>query len=113
MQSTIKKDPRGDMCFVEGNSYHCNVVETKKGMKRGGHSHPCDQYTVIIQGKMRVMFRQNGVDDIMIKEPGEVIHIPAGIPHLFEALEDSVFIEWMFSPYEAKEYPPYRKLVEK
>ena len=43
----------------------------------------------------------------------KIIIMPPDVPHLFEALTDTVMLEWWDGPFEASYYQPYRRLVEK
>ena len=66
-------------------------------LKRGAlvpmHSHASEQMTYILQGALRVTV---GEEEIIVRE-GEVLHIPSGMPHQAEALEDTFELD-VFSP---------------
>jgi quercetin dioxygenase-like cupin family protein len=61
--------------------------------ERGGgvpqHSHENEQLTYILEGKMRFWL---GADESQVVDvaAGEVLHIPANLPHRAEALEDTL-----------------------
>ena len=67
-------------------------------LKRGAlvpmHSHESEQMTYILQGALKVVV--NGGEEITVRE-GEVLHIPSGVPHQAEALEDTFELD-VFSP---------------
>ena len=69
-------------------------------LKRGAlvpiHSHDSEQMTYVLQGALR--FVVSG-EEIVVRE-GEVLHIPSGMPHQAEALEDTFELD-VFSPARA------------
>ncbi|HUJ30018.1 MAG TPA: cupin domain-containing protein [Candidatus Acidoferrum sp.] len=64
---------------------------------RGGvvprHSHRSEQYTMILAGALKFIFD----DGELVVRPGQVLLIPANVPHAAEALEDTVDIDF-FAP---------------
>ena len=66
-------------------------------LKRGAlvplHSHPSEQMTYVLQGALRFLVEG---EEVIVRE-GEVIHIPSGVPHQAEALEDTFELD-VFSP---------------
>jgi quercetin dioxygenase-like cupin family protein len=66
-------------------------------LKRGAliplHTHESEQMTYILQGSLRVVV--DG-EEVIVRE-GEVLHIPANVPHQAEALEDTFELD-VFSP---------------
>ena len=64
---------------------------------RGGvvprHSHRSEQYTMILAGAFKFIFD----DGECVVRPGQVLVIPAHVPHAAEALEDTVDIDF-FAP---------------
>ena len=69
-------------------------------LKRGAlvpmHAHDSEQMTYVLQGALR--FRVGG-DDVVVRE-GEVLHVPAGVPHQAEALDDTLELD-VFSAVRA------------
>ena len=69
-------------------------------LKRGAlvpmHSHESEQMTYVLQGSLR--FLVDG-EEVIVRE-GEVLHIPATVPHQAEALEDTFELD-VFSPIRA------------
>jgi unsaturated pyranuronate lyase len=57
------------------------------------HSHVSEQYSVILAGTVRFIFDDRQVD----VASGEILFIPANVPHSVEALEDSVDLDF-FAP---------------
>jgi unsaturated pyranuronate lyase len=66
-------------------------------LKRGAlvplHSHASEQMTYVLQGALRFLVEG---EEVIVRE-GEVIHIPSGMPHQAEALEDTFELD-VFSP---------------
>jgi quercetin dioxygenase-like cupin family protein len=64
---------------------------------RGGivprHSHRSEQYTMVLSGALKFFFD----DGETVVHPGEILLIPADVPHSAEALEDTVDIDF-FAP---------------
>jgi quercetin dioxygenase-like cupin family protein len=80
-----------------------NMVSGKDGtlarvlIKKGGivprHSHRSEQYTMILVGALKFVLD----DGELVVRPGQVLLIPAHVPHAAEALEDTVDIDF-FAP---------------
>jgi len=68
----------------------------KRGAQVPMHAHESEQMTYVLQGALRFLV---GGEEIIVKE-GEVLHIPSGIPHQAEALEDTFELD-VFSPIRA------------
>jgi quercetin dioxygenase-like cupin family protein len=60
------------------------------------HSHPNEQLSHVLSGRLRFRLGADGKDALDVRG-GEVLVIPAGLPHSAEALEDSVVAD-AFSP---------------
>ena len=69
-------------------------------LKRGTlvpiHAHDSEQMTYVLQGSLRFLV---GGEEIIVRE-GEVLHIPSGVPHQAEALDDTFELD-VFSPIRA------------
>jgi quercetin dioxygenase-like cupin family protein len=77
---------------------HCDRMtiarlELKKGAFVPLHSHPNEQVSMIIAGALRF---EIGGEQVVVR-PGEMLRIPADVPHSALALEDSVAVD-LFSP---------------
>jgi quercetin dioxygenase-like cupin family protein len=68
-------------------------LRLRKGAIVPRHSHENEQVTVLEQGRLRFAF--DGVEKTI--SAGEVMQIAPNLPHLVEALEDSVALD-LFSP---------------
>lgn len=110
----IVEDVRGKLIVLSYGNKRSNVVEIKKGFSRGGHYHKFEQIHLLIIGKIEYK-EENLVtheEQIRIISAPSIIQVSPQTPHLFTALEDTVFIEIFDEPYEAVNYTKYRKMVE-
>ena len=64
-----------------------------KGALVPRHEHPNEQITNVLEGRLRFVVG----DDEQIVGAGATVLIPANVPHLVEALEDSIALD-VFSP---------------
>lgn len=62
------------------------------------HAHENEQFTYILEGALRFWLgtEDDGVEELVVRA-GEVLHIPSGLPHRAEALEDTLDLD-VFSP---------------
>ncbi|HXW56785.1 MAG TPA: cupin domain-containing protein [Candidatus Cybelea sp.] len=79
--------------MVSGNDGTLARVVIKRGGIVPRHSHRSEQYTMILAGALKFIFD----DGELVVRPGEVLLIPAHVPHAAEALEDTVDIDF-FAP---------------
>jgi quercetin dioxygenase-like cupin family protein len=79
--------------IVTGEREMLAQVYLKRGCLVPMHSHESEQMTYVLQGALRFLIAG---DDITVRE-GEVLHIPAGLAHQAEALEDTFELD-VFSP---------------
>ena len=79
--------------LVTGEREMIGQVYLKKGALVPRHSHESEQMTYVLQGALKFLI--NG-EEITVRE-GEVLHIPSGIEHQTEALEDTFELD-LFSP---------------
>ena len=68
-------------------------VYVKRGCLVPRHAHQSEQMTYVLQGALRFLVAG---EEITVRE-GEVIHIPSGVEHQAEALEDTFELD-IFSP---------------
>jgi quercetin dioxygenase-like cupin family protein len=71
-------------------------IYLKKGDDVPKHSHHNEQITYILEGALHFWFGENGERDFTVKA-GEVVVIPAHMPHRALALEDTLDVD-VFSP---------------
>lgn len=86
------------------------IFHTRQGMARGGCiHHKSDEHTCVISGLVEYVMGECR----FILEAGDSMVIPAGTPHYFLSLSDSVVLEWGATPEEKKEkHPEFRAIVE-
>ena len=65
----------------------------KRGCLVPMHAHESEQMTYVLHGALKFLI---GGEEITVRE-GEVLHIPAGVQHQAEALEDTFELD-VFSP---------------
>ena len=82
--------------FITGEQMMIAHVYLAKGAVVPKHSHHNEQLTYILEGTLR--FRLGDEDEQVVDvAAGEVLHIPAHLPHSAEALEDTLDVD-VFSP---------------
>ena len=74
-------------------------VYLDKGCVVPRHSHENEQLTYILEGTLRFWLGADGAEVVDV-HAGEVLHIPANVPHRAEALEDTLDVD-IFSPPRA------------
>ena len=79
--------------IVAGEREMLAQIYLKRGALVPLHSHESEQMTYILQGALKVVV---GGDALTVRE-GEVLHVPSGVPHQAEALEDTLELD-VFSP---------------
>ncbi len=71
-------------------------VTLKKGCVVPRHSHDNEQMTYTLKGSLRVWIGEKGEEEIRVRA-GDVLYVPANVPHKVEVLEDTLNVE-VFSP---------------
>jgi unsaturated pyranuronate lyase len=79
--------------IVSGEREMLVQVYVKRGCLVPMHAHDSEQMTYVLQGALRFLIRG---EEITVRE-GEVLHIPPGVEHQAEALEDTFELD-VFSP---------------
>lgn len=79
--------------IVAGEREMLAQIYLKRGALVPMHAHESEQMTYILQGALKFLV---GHEEIVVRE-GEVLHIPAHVPHQAEALEDTLELD-VFSP---------------
>src|SRR6187401_2464582 len=79
--------------IVTGDREMLVQIYVKRGCLVPMHAHDSEQMVYVLQGALR--FRVGG-EEITVRE-GEVLHIPSGVEHQAEALEDTFELDF-FSP---------------
>jgi quercetin dioxygenase-like cupin family protein len=79
-------------------------IYVKRGCMVPIHAHESEQMTYVLQGALRFLV---GGEEITVRE-GEVLHIPSGIEHQAEALEDTFELDFFQSDQTGARPPPHR-----
>jgi mannose-6-phosphate isomerase-like protein (cupin superfamily) len=58
------------------------------------HQHDAEQFSIVLEGRMRFVVR----GEAHVLGPGEVAHIPGGVPHSIESLDEYVKVLDVFAP---------------
>ena len=78
---------------IAGDRMTVAQVYLKRGSLVPLHAHDSEQITCVLQGALRVVVAG---EEATARE-GEVLHIPSGVPHQVEALDDTFVLD-LFSP---------------
>ena len=79
--------------IVAGEREMLVQVYAKRGCLVPMHSHPSEQMVYVLQGALKCIV---GGEEVTVRE-GDVLHIPSGVEHQAEALEDTFELDF-FSP---------------
>ncbi len=95
----MPEEPLSDLLsrkLITGDRMMLAHVYLKKGCVVPRHSHENEQITYILEGGLRFWI---GADEAQVVDvlAGEVLHIPSGVQHKAEALEDTLDVD-IFSP---------------
>jgi quercetin dioxygenase-like cupin family protein len=88
---------------VIGQQMMLSHVTLRRGFRVSMHQHENEQFTAMLSGRLRFRIASsNGTPPReLIIVSGDVLEIPANVPHEAEALEDSVLLD-LFSPPSEK-----------
>ena len=83
--------------LITGDQMMIAHVYLSQGALVPKHSHENEQLTYVLEGRMRLRL---GEDESQVVElgAGEVLHIPANLPHSAEALEDTLDVDVFHPP---------------
>jgi len=105
-------DVRGAVHNLRIGGFRFNVLVSKAGVLRSGDVHAARQFDMVFRGSVAVTTREAGRDVVRRYESGDLVVIPAHVPHIFSFLNDTVMAEWWDGPFGAKYYRPYRQRVD-
>jgi len=88
-----------DRRLITGDSMMLAHVYLKKGCIVPKHSHMNEQLTYVLEGALHFHLGEDQTEEIVVNA-GEVLVIPSNVPHLAEALEDTIDVD-IFSPPRA------------
>ncbi|ABC35132.1 cupin domain protein [Burkholderia thailandensis USAMRU Malaysia  len=84
---------------VSGDALTMAKLYLKKGAFVGTHSHPNEQFTYILEGRLRFRYGEHLEHEVEVG-PGEILHLPANVPHNALCLEDAIDLD-VFTPVRA------------
>jgi quercetin dioxygenase-like cupin family protein len=91
--------PMLDRRLITGDRMMLAHVYLKKGCIVPKHSHENEQITYILEGALKFHIGENQDQEIIVRA-GEVLTIPSHVPHMAEALEDTLDLD-IFDPPRA------------
>jgi quercetin dioxygenase-like cupin family protein len=83
--------------LITGDRVMLAHVYLKKGCVVPKHSHENEQFTYILEGALRFIVGAGGEEEEVVVRAGEVLHLPAHVPHEAHALEDTLDVD-VFNP---------------
>ena len=83
--------------MVNGDGMMMAQVFLDAGALVPKHSHENEQFTYILDGALRFRLGENLEREVVVRR-GEVLHIPAMLPHEAEALEDTLDLDVFHPP---------------
>jgi quercetin dioxygenase-like cupin family protein len=83
--------------FVSGSQSMIARICLKKGAIVPRHSHPNEQIAYILEGALLFLLGDESDPQRALVRAGDILVIPANLPHSAEALEDTVDID-IFAP---------------
>lgn len=88
---------------VIGERMMISRVHLREGFVVGEHTHENEQLVVVLSGRCRFWVGQVGgeASQELLLEAGQVLELPANVPHACEALEDTQILD-LFSPISEK-----------
>ena len=88
---------------IIGQKMMISEVLLKEGFVVPSHTHENEQFACVIRGKIRFGLGVQGSPEHQNVEltGGEVLHLPANVPHSAEALQETVILD-LFSPPSEK-----------
>src|SRR4026209_1038051 len=96
---SMRKERVSDMPerrLITGDRMMLAQVYLQKGCIVPRHSHENEQLTYILEGALYFWIGEDGSEEITV-HAGEVLLIPSNIPHMAEALEETLDVD-IFSP---------------
>ncbi len=96
------KDDRGKLTQLFHSGYsQVNVLETKKGVIRGGHFHKNTiEIFYIVRGKIKVKFSTNNEIEYATFSDGDFFQVFTNVVHEMEFLDNTIMIAAYDKPIE-------------
>ena len=84
---------------IIGEQMMISEVLLEKGCVVPSHAHENEQFALVVRGRIRFGIGQQEKE--MVLEGGEVLYLPANVPHSAEAIEETLVLD-LFSPPSEK-----------
>jgi cupin superfamily acireductone dioxygenase involved in methionine salvage len=111
MEVVLKQtDERGSVIILEDDGWEYHLVKTFAGKLRGGEIHNEGQWNHVVKGDVKFIFQYDKTVELIYHQ-GDVMQIPAGVPHMSQSLTDSVVLEWHKAGRKTEYYEPFREKV--
>jgi quercetin dioxygenase-like cupin family protein len=99
------EDERGIIQDLLGRIDAVTLIWTKAGAVRGNHTHNLTtQWTFVVSGRMTAAWLDDDGVHTREAEPYSLITEPAGVPHAWKALEDTVVLVFTKGPRSGEAY---------
>lgn len=85
--------------IITGDQAMLAQIYLEKGAIVPRHSHPNEQFTYMLEGTLHFWIGDDESKELDLG-PGEVLHLPADVPHKAEALEDALTLDIFVPPRE-------------
>jgi quercetin dioxygenase-like cupin family protein len=85
--------------LITGDQLMLTHVYLKKGCIVPKHSHMNEQFTYVLEGALKFFVGADDRDEVVV-HAGEVLHLPANVPHEAHALEDTLDVDVFYPPRE-------------
>ncbi len=82
--------------LITGTHMMIAQVLLAKGCIVPKHSHMNEQISTVLEGALRFSLGEDGAE-VVVVGPGEILTIPPHLPHMAEALEDTINVD-IFNP---------------
>src|SRR6202007_731641 len=95
----IEEEPLSDLLsrkLITGDRMMLAHVYLKKGCIVPKHSHENEQITYILEGALKFHIGEKQDEEVIVRA-GEVLVIPSHVPHMAEALADTLDVD-IFDP---------------
>ncbi len=88
---------------VTGDKAQIDEIRVQAGCKVPSHQHDNEQFAIVLSGRLRFTIgdpRDTEAYTVEV-EGGGVLHLPPGVPHAAEVLEDAVVYDVFCPPAES------------
>jgi len=85
--------------LITGDRVMLAHVYLKQGCVVPKHAHENEQFTYILDGALKFCVGEDGRREVVVRA-GEVLHLPANVPHEAHALEDTLDVDVFYPPRE-------------